>query len=123
MTQHDAQYLCDLTRALWNSHVWRLRLNIQHSFEQGTSPELYSPRTSMSSVLISTNRWPFRRGFGNPSGSGLSGSSSAIAVCDCNMAQGSWEPWGFDFQDSRRTTEFDRKLAETPDLFLTTNAH
>lgn len=43
MTQQDAQYLRGLTEALWDSQVWRLRLNIQHSFEQGTSPELYSP--------------------------------------------------------------------------------
>jgi len=44
MTQQDAGYLRDLTRALWNSQIWRVRLNIEHRFEQGVSPELYSPQ-------------------------------------------------------------------------------
>lgn len=86
LTPHDPQYLRDLTRALWNSHVWSLRLNIQHSFEQDTSPELYSPEHLDELCLDFHKPLAVPEGFGSPSGSGQSGSSSEIAVCDCNIA-------------------------------------
>ena len=44
MTRQDAQYLRDLTRVLWNSQVWRVKVNIEHSFEEGVSSDLYSPQ-------------------------------------------------------------------------------
>jgi hypothetical protein len=42
MTDRDAESLRDLTRPLWSSQLWRVRVNIEHRFE-GISPELYAP--------------------------------------------------------------------------------
>ncbi len=39
MTRNDADSLRDLSKVLWDSWVWRVRVNIQHRFEEGYSPE------------------------------------------------------------------------------------
>ncbi len=39
MTQRDAEAAQELSRVLWGATIWRVRLNIQHRFEEGYSPE------------------------------------------------------------------------------------
>jgi hypothetical protein len=44
MTNEDCDFIANLTQVLWGATVWRVRLNLQHSFEKGAHPdELYSP--------------------------------------------------------------------------------
>ncbi len=39
MTLRDTETLQDFSRVLWGSCIWRVRLNIEHRFEEGYSPE------------------------------------------------------------------------------------
>jgi hypothetical protein len=39
MTQRDAETLQEFSKVLWGASIWRVRLNIQHRFEEGYSPE------------------------------------------------------------------------------------
>jgi hypothetical protein len=39
MKREDSEILEELSKVLWGAHIWRVRLNIQHSFEEGYSPE------------------------------------------------------------------------------------
>jgi hypothetical protein len=51
MTDKDAAVLRELTRVLWDSRVWKVRLNIEHCFEQGMASELYSP-TDLDEICL-----------------------------------------------------------------------
>jgi hypothetical protein len=39
MTHHDTETLQEFSKSLWGAHTWQVRLNIQHRFEEGYSPE------------------------------------------------------------------------------------
>jgi hypothetical protein len=86
MTQQDAQYLRDLTGILWNSQAWRLRVNIEHRFEKGASPELYSPEDLNELCLDFHKPLPAPERVQRYQWSGQSGSSPAIVECECSMA-------------------------------------
>lgn len=39
MTRSDTDTLQELSKVIWGAHVWRVRVNIQHRFEEGYSPQ------------------------------------------------------------------------------------
>jgi hypothetical protein len=39
VTQRDAEKQQELSKVLWGAYIWRVRLTIQHGFEEGYSPE------------------------------------------------------------------------------------